>query len=218
MRELASSSAASVSSKIMNGGGLTCETAKIKAMEVSARSPPDNISNPLILFFGKLTRMSIPSSPSSSAASASKLATPDGSSKSPASSSNSARFLFFSRITSMLASPPPNIITKYFWNSALIFATPVLNSAVSFSSNSVINSFSDWLDFSKSVISRAKKVSRSSASRCSLIISPPPPAPISSMRILIFSNSRRRSAWTTLDSVSSFTPLENTSPADSLMG
>jgi uncharacterized protein (TIGR00730 family) len=66
LRELASSRAASVSSRIMKGGGLTCDIAKIRAIEVRARSPPDNIINPLTFFLGKETSTSSPSSSGSS--------------------------------------------------------------------------------------------------------------------------------------------------------
>ena len=135
--ELASSKAASVSSRMINGGGFTCDMANSKAMEVRARSPPDSIIKPFILFLGRLTSMSIPSSDSSSSA------WPEFS-LSIFSSSRidiSVSFLFFliSLITESLAVPPPNILLKKSWNCVFIFSTPNLNSVVSLSSNSFIN-------------------------------------------------------------------------------
>src|SRR3990167_9094960 len=58
--ELASSNAASVSSKTRNGGGLTCDMAKSKEMATNDLSPPDSISKEEILFLGWLTEISIP--------------------------------------------------------------------------------------------------------------------------------------------------------------
>src|SRR3989338_2659268 len=58
--ELASSNAASVSSKTRNGGGLTCDMAKSKEMATNDLSPPDNISKEENLFLGWLTKIPIP--------------------------------------------------------------------------------------------------------------------------------------------------------------
>ena len=106
---LASSNAASVSSKIKNGGGLIVVIAKSKAIEVRALSPPESMASPLILLLGKSTEISSPSS---------------GSSSVPTSSSSSA--LRGGLINCRLVLPPPKIIRKNLLNSSLILTKPSL--------------------------------------------------------------------------------------------
>ena len=142
---------------MINGGGLTWEIAKIRAIEVRARSPPESIMRPRIFFLGRLTLISRPSSTFSSS-----------SSISPSSNSD---FLLASLVRTRLASPPPNMVVKSSSNFLLILSSPEANSTASLVSNSLISSAKVSADFSRSKSSRAKNVSRSEVALYSLCTS-----------------------------------------------
>ncbi len=151
-------------------------------MDVSARSPPESISSPLIFLWGKLTFISIPSSTSSSSGTASSPISTDN-------SSSISTFLRFSGLTTTSsACPPPNINLKNSSNCELIRRTPSRNSISNFSVSSLISVSSESADCSRSTISRSKNESLSATPQYSLSISSLVAPPSSSRRILNFSS------------------------------
>ena len=155
--------------------------AKMSAIEVSARSPPESISSPRTFLFGSFTSISIPSSLSSS--------TPSSSAPiSPPSSSNSF-FATFGFTLRSSAPPPPNMSMKKLLNSVPIFSIPETNCSLRSLVSSVMSASSFATESVRSVISWTRNSSRSRTSLYSFTTSSFEPTPSSSRRIFIRSSS-----------------------------